>query len=97
MLTRNLAVAALLAAWALAFSPEAQAQFETRAAFPITNEAPYSAVVGDFNRDGVIDVAELNFCRLEAWKFSWEMAMGHSDRVTLTQSLGRLSTPPARA
>jgi hypothetical protein len=61
MLTRSFAVATLLAAWLIAFSPEAQAQFETRAAFPITNEAPYSVVVGDFNRDGILDLAELNF------------------------------------
>src|SRR5580700_11123587 len=61
MLTRSFAVAALLAAWAIAFVSESQAQFETRAAFPITNEAPYSVVMGDFNRDGILDLAELNF------------------------------------
>jgi hypothetical protein len=61
MLTRNLAVAALLAGWAIALSSEAFAQFETRAAYPVTNEVPYSAVMGDFNRDGILDLAELNF------------------------------------
>src|SRR5579859_2355337 len=39
--------------------PTAQAQFETRASFSMTHKDPFSMIVGDFNRDGVSDVAVL--------------------------------------
>ena len=41
----------------LLVSSSAQAQFETRSTFPVGDVGPYSLVVGDFNRDGVPDVA----------------------------------------
>jgi hypothetical protein len=40
--------------------PSADAQFETRANFPtyhLNGFDPYSVVVGDFNRDGALDLA----------------------------------------
>jgi hypothetical protein len=37
-----------------------QAQFETRAAFAVGEVIPYSLVVGDFNGDGIVDVAVVN-------------------------------------
>src|SRR6266568_2528953 len=36
--------------------PSACAQFETRASFPVLEE-PFSVAVGDFNRDGKLDLA----------------------------------------
>jgi hypothetical protein len=46
---------------AVALDPCAFAQFETRADFPIKVFLPYSVVVGDFNRDGIPDLAEISF------------------------------------
>jgi hypothetical protein len=55
-------VVALAATWVIAVALPAVAQFETRASFPIGGGAgPYSLVVGDFNRDGILDVAEVNY------------------------------------
>jgi hypothetical protein len=41
--------------------PSALGQFETRANFHISVSLPYSVVVGDFNRDGILDLAEVSF------------------------------------
>jgi len=55
MSVRNPAVALLLAAFWLA--PAAEAQFETRSSFYLGPQSPYSLVEGDFNRDGIPDLA----------------------------------------
>src|ERR1700676_2756029 len=55
MLTRTAQIAALLTA--LLSGHPTQAQFETRADFYLGYQQPYSLVVGDFNRDGIPDVA----------------------------------------
>ena len=44
-----------------ALGPCAFAQFETRANFHISVSLPYSVAVGDFNRDGIPDLAEVSF------------------------------------
>jgi hypothetical protein len=56
---RTIAVALLVTALAGA-SPRAFAQFETRASFSIGPADPFSVIVGDFNGDGILDVAVLN-------------------------------------
>jgi hypothetical protein len=52
---------ALLAATAVGFSAAcilpSSAQFETRATFSVGRTSPYSLVVGDFNGDGMLDLA----------------------------------------
>lgn len=53
---RNAAVIALLAALTVSGAP-APAQFETRSTFPVGDVLPFSLAVGDFNRDGIPDVA----------------------------------------
>ncbi len=54
--------AALLVAWAMASGHTALAQlFETRASFFVGSGNPSSLVVGDFNGDGILDLAEVNF------------------------------------
>ncbi len=52
--------------WAVLFTvlamPDfARAQFETRSVFPVGQAQPFSLAVGDFNRDGVPDLAVMNF------------------------------------
>ncbi len=59
MSCRVLLAAALICA--AAPHPCSFAQFETRANFPIKVFLPYSVVVGDFNRDGIPDLAEVSF------------------------------------
>jgi hypothetical protein len=54
----NAAVVALLAAFAI-WKPGAQAQFETRAILPLSGDL-YSLMTGDFNGDGIPDVAVVN-------------------------------------
>ena len=55
MSARNLGASVLLAViW---LSPVTEAQFETRSSFYLGYQQPYSLVVGDFNRDGIPDVA----------------------------------------
>jgi hypothetical protein len=39
----------------------ANAQFENRAGFPTPNKIPYSATLGDFNRDGILDLAVVSY------------------------------------
>jgi len=54
----RIAVLTLLAAWVTTVTLPAQAQFETRATFFMGQDAsPYSLVAGDFNGDGIPDVA----------------------------------------
>ena len=58
---RIMGAIALLAAWA-ALASSALAQFETRATFPVGKDVtPYSLVVGDFDGDGILDLAEVNY------------------------------------
>ena len=45
----------------VAAPPVARAQFETRGGFDVGQSYPYSVVVGDFDRDGTLDVAEVNY------------------------------------
>jgi hypothetical protein len=44
----------------MAFGPAAVAQFETRSNFFVPDKIPYSVAVGDFDRDGILDFAEVN-------------------------------------
>jgi hypothetical protein len=53
----------LMAACALALAASAAAQFETRASFFLGPVSPYSLVVGDFNRDGMADLAVITTYR----------------------------------
>jgi hypothetical protein len=72
---RIIAAAALLAALPASLASPAQAQFETRASLFLADESPYSVVVGDFNRDGVLDLAEIN----ELPTGSVEILLGNGD------------------
>jgi hypothetical protein len=45
----------------LVLALSATSQFETRAAFLMSGQAPYSAAVGDFNRDGIQDLAVVSY------------------------------------
>jgi hypothetical protein len=68
--SRHLRNIALLAALAGPLCSRAPAQFETRSSFYIESALPISAVVGDFNGDGILDVAEINglpTCSVEIW------------------------------
>ena len=56
---RDVATSCLVAVLGTAFSHYAVAQFETRATFS-TQTNPYSLAVGDFNGDGVLDLAAVN-------------------------------------
>jgi hypothetical protein len=58
MSLRRLAPLALLVALTLPI-PTAQAQFEARALLPVPGDL-YSLMAGDFNRDGIPDVAAVN-------------------------------------
>jgi hypothetical protein len=42
------------------FGPSASAQFETRSVFYVGLTAPYSVATGDFNGDGIADLAVVN-------------------------------------
>jgi hypothetical protein len=55
---RRLAAAGLLCV--IAFGSRALAQFETGATSPIPRSDPYSLVVGDFNGDGILDLAQVS-------------------------------------
>jgi hypothetical protein len=60
MFSRTIAPrAVLLAAFVVSAQPSALAQFETSAILPVPTE-PYSLMVGDFNRDGIPDVAVIS-------------------------------------
>jgi hypothetical protein len=52
----NAAVVVLLMALVM-WKPSAQAQFETRSTFPVGDVLPFSLAAGDFNGDGIPDVA----------------------------------------
>lgn len=55
MSARNFGITLLLlTSW---LAPAAGAQFETRSSFYLGAQSPYSLVVGDFDRDGILDVA----------------------------------------
>ena len=54
-------VVAVLAACAMSAAPPVFAQFETRASYAVVGPDPNSGLIGDFNRDGVLDIAVLSF------------------------------------
>ena len=57
MRLRSWTIVAALAALSLFHASLAQGQFEARASFFVGEVLPYSLVVGDFNRDGILDLA----------------------------------------
>jgi hypothetical protein len=59
VVSRVVSVALSMAACATLAGVFAHAQFETRASFTMTHKDPFSLIVGDFNRDGVPDIAVL--------------------------------------
>jgi hypothetical protein len=61
LLIRRLAGLTALITVCGTFSGSALGQLETRAAFLLPGKAPYSATVGDFNRDGNLDLAVVSF------------------------------------
>ena len=78
---------AILAVCAISAAPLAQAQFETRANFSV-NAPAFSLVVGDFNRDGTLDMAEVNLSA------DLEVMLGNGDG---TFRLGTTYALPANA
>lgn len=54
-------IATTLAVCAALAGSRASGQFETRSSFGMPGNAPYSAVVGDFNRDGNLDLAVVSY------------------------------------
>jgi hypothetical protein len=70
-------VVVLLTVWSTALTPSARAQFETRASFPVGKDvAPYSLAVGDFNGDGIPDVAVVDQLRTTG---SLKILLGNGD------------------
>jgi hypothetical protein len=67
--------AALLLTWAMALGQPAFAQLETRASFFVGSGNPWSLVVGDFNGDGILDVAVVNYLPFG----SVEILLGNGD------------------
>jgi hypothetical protein len=58
---RTVGATALFAACAMMLGLPAQAQFETRSSVPVDAPAiALTAVVGDFNGDGILDLADVN-------------------------------------
>jgi hypothetical protein len=51
----------LLFLWFLGSGTSLLAQFETRSAFPVGTDIPIATVSGDFNRDGKLDLAVVEF------------------------------------
>jgi hypothetical protein len=72
-LRRIARLAVMLAALPMS-GPAAQAQFETRAIFPVPCR-PYSLMAGDFNRDGIPDVAVVD----DSGSGSVEILLGNGD------------------
>ena len=76
MTFRPVAAATAFAALVLSLSSPARAQFETRASLPTQNTS-YSIVVGDFNRDGIPDVASVDI--VQNTTGSVEILLGNGD------------------
>src|ERR1700752_4905732 len=56
-LRKALVVSGVLVACMLSFAATAFAQFETRGSYAVGSPSPRSVAVGDFNRDGNLDIA----------------------------------------